>query len=63
MWHDIKFWPIGDVNAELPIDNPEWKKDITSCSTLLSEDVIASVQNRISSWLKLKWVNTFSFAL
>ena len=45
-----------DVIAEFPNDDPELKKDITSYSTLLSEDVITSVENRISCWLKLKRV-------
>ena len=54
LFQNMKFWPSGEVNTELPNDDPELKKDITSCSTLLSEDVITSVENRISSWLKLK---------
>ena len=56
MWQDMKYWPSGDVSAELPNDDPELKKGITSYSTLLSEDVITSAENRISSWLKLKRV-------
>ena len=56
LWQDIKYWPSGDVIAEFPNDDPELKKDITSYSTLLSEDVITSVENRISCWLKLKRV-------
>ena len=51
-----KFWPSGDINTELSNDDPELKKIFTSCSTLLSKDVITSVKNRISSWLKLKRV-------
>ena len=35
---------------------PELKKDITSYSALLSEDVITIAENRISRWLKLKRV-------
>ena len=53
---DMKFWSSGDVNAELPNDNLELKKDFISCSTFLSEDVITSVENRLLSWLKLKRV-------
>ena len=56
LWEDMKYWPSGDVSAELPNDDPELKKDITSYSKLLSEDVITSAENRISSWLKLKRV-------
>ena len=56
LWQDIKFWPSGDVNAELPNNDPKLKYDITSYGTILSEDDIASVENRISSWLKLKMV-------
>ena len=56
LWQDMKFWPSGDVNTELPNDIPEMKKDITPYSTLLSEDVITSAENRTSSWLKLKRV-------
>ena len=52
----MKYWPSGDVRAELPNDDPELKKDITSYSILLSEDVIARAENRISSWLKWKMV-------
>lgn len=37
-------------------DNPDPRKDITSCSILLSEGIIESVENRISSSLKLKSV-------
>ena len=39
-------------------DDPELKKDIASCSTkiLHLEDLIASMENRISIWLKLKRV-------
>ena len=54
MLQDMKFWPSGDVITELPNDDSELNKDITSCSTLLPKDVITSVENRISSWLKLK---------
>ena len=55
MWQDVKFWLSEDVITELPNDDPEMKKDITSsCSTLLSKDVITSAENRISGWLKLK---------
>ena len=42
--------------AELPNDDPELKKDITTYSTLLSEDVITSTEKRTSSWLKFKRV-------
>ena len=56
MWQDMKYWPSGDVSAELLNDDPELNKDITSPSTLLSEDVITSAENRISGWLKLKRV-------
>ena len=47
----MKLWPNGDVNAELPNDDPPMKEDITSCSTLLSKGGIASVENRILSCL------------
>ena len=56
LWQNIKFLPSRDVNAELSNDDPEVNKDITFCSTLLSEVFIASTKNRISSWLKLKKV-------
>ena len=56
LWQDMKYWPSGDVSAELPNDYPELKKDITSYSTLVSEDIITSAENRISSWLKLRRV-------
>ena len=55
LWQDMKFWPSRDVKAELPNDDAELKKDITSFSILLSEfEDIANVENRI--WLKLKRV-------
>ena len=56
MWQDMKYWPSGDVIAELPNDNPELKKDITAYCTLLPEDVTTSAESRVSSWLKLKRV-------
>ena len=56
LWQNMKFLPSRDVNAELSNDDPEVNKDITFCSTLLSEVFIASTKNRISSWLKLKKV-------
>ena len=56
LWQSMKFLPRRDVNAELSNDDPEVNKDITFCSTLLSEVFIASTKNRISSWLKLKKV-------
>ena len=43
----MNYLPSGDVSAELPNDDPELKKDITSHSTLLSEDVLASAEHRI----------------
>ena len=52
LWQDMNYLSSGD----LPNDDPELKKDITSHSTLLSEDVLASAEHRISSWLKLKRV-------
>ena len=52
----MKLWPSEDVNTELPNYDLELKKDITSCSKLLSEDIITSAENRISSCLKLKRV-------
>ena len=52
-WIQLIKWS-GDVIGELPNDDPELKKDIISYSTILSEDVITSAENRISSWLKLK---------
>ena len=63
LWEDMKYWPSGDVSAEPPNDDPELKKDITSYSTLLSEDFITSAENRISSWLKLKKGHCTDFAL
>ena len=57
LWEDTKYWSSGDVIiAELPNDDPEVKKDIASHSTLLSEDVIISAENKNSIWLKLKRV-------
>ena len=56
LWQDMKYWPSGNVIAELPNDNSELKKDITAYCTLLSEDVITSAENRVSSWFKLKRV-------
>ena len=56
LWQDMKYWPSGDVIAELPNDNPELKKDITAYCTLLPEDVTTSAESRVSSWLKLKRV-------
>ena len=54
----MRFWSSKDVHTELPNDDPELKKDIASWSTriLHLEDVIASMENRISVWLKLKRV-------
>ena len=43
----MNYLSSGDVSAELPNDDPELKKDITSHSTLLSEDVLASAEHRI----------------
>ena len=57
LWEDTKYWSSGDVIiAELPNDDPEVKKDIASHSTLLSEDVIISAENKNSIRLKLKRV-------
>ena len=56
LWQSMKFLPSRDVNAELSNDDPEVNKDITFCSTLLTEVFIASTKKRISSWLKLKKV-------
>ena len=36
MWHDMKFWKVEMSRCR----DPKLKKDITSCSTLLSEDII-----------------------
>ena len=47
LWQNMNYLPSGDVSAELPNDDPELKKDITSHSTLLSEDVLASAEHRI----------------
>ena len=64
LWQDMKYWPSGDVSGELPNDDPQMKKDITSYSTLLSEDVITSAENRISSCLKLKrFIHCIGFVL
>ena len=43
LWQDMNYLSSGD----LPNDDPELKKDITSHSTLLSEDVLASAEHRI----------------
>ena len=43
----LRFWPSGDVNVKLPNDDPELKKEITSCSTILSEKIIARMDNII----------------
>ena len=55
LWQNENNWPgVKDVEAEVLTDYPELRSEAKSYAAFVHEDIVASLEERISCWPRLK---------
>ena len=57
LWQNENNWPgFKGVEREVLTDDPELRRETKSYAAFVHEDIVAGLEERISSWLRLKTI-------